>query len=103
MTNIASPVGPVTVATNGDVILIAETGVISAAVSTPALDTNDKTGLTIINFGGILNSLGVGLSFTDDSTGWIFNQESGYIAGTNGVSLEATGAHLLNLGSIRPS
>jgi len=88
------------IATNGDTYLITGTGGVSSTSGTPALDTNDKTGLSILNFGAIVNTVGTALDFTDGSTGSVVNEASGYIAGKIGVMMSATGASLLNLNSI---
>ena len=101
MSTIFIPTNQDTFTTNGEVKTITKDGLAYSNVGTPALTSDDHTGLTLINFGGITNSGGgVGLEFTSDSTGSIFNELGGYISGAIGVNLLGTGVSLTNFGSI---
>ena len=101
MSTIFAPTNQDSFTTNGEVKTITTVGLAYSNVGTPALTSDDHTGLTLINFGGIVNSGGgIGLVFTTDSTGSIFNELGGYISGAIGVYLSGTGVSLTNFGSI---
>ena len=100
MTTLFTPTVHDAFTANSDVHIITSQGLAYSNDANPALYSANFTGLTLLNYGGIVSTGGDGLKFTTLSTGSIINEASGYISGVNGVDLLSTGVSLTNFGSI---
>src|SRR3954447_24407551 len=88
---------------NNEVHEIESTGFAYSTDTKPALTTANFTGLLLENYGMIGNTNGIGLLFTRDSTGKIYNDANGQITGSSGVVIDSSGVALDNNGTITGS
>src|SRR5881409_74547 len=77
-----------------DITLEIAPGVVDYSNSggTAALSSGSgNTGLLVLNYGGILNSLGAGIDFSATASGTIINESGGAIAGGTAIRVQSTG------------